>query len=90
MLLLGELPIVAAVGFVALDRPGILAQEIGHRGSIELFPVQPPFAARRRKPIGHQHEQCLVRSRAFAARPQPNGAERWSSYGDLQFEGAVS
>ena len=74
-LLVLEQPVVTAIELVDLGQAEICAQEIGKRGALEPFPVQPPLAQRRQQPIGDQHQQHLVPARALAAGRQPFGPE---------------
>ena len=53
----------------------VRAQQIGQRAVAEPFAMQPPLAARRDQPIGHQHEQHLIPARALAAGRQAIGPE---------------
>ena len=70
-LLVRQQKIMAGVKLVALGKTEILAQKIGKRTLAKPFAMQPPFAARREQPIGHQHEQHQIPARALAIDAEP-------------------
>src|SRR5688500_4938378 len=59
---------MAAIERADLRKPPVRTKQIGQRAPVEPLAMQPPLAAWRQQPVGHQHEQHLVPGRALAAR----------------------
>ena len=74
-LLVRQEKIVTGVKLVAFGKTKILTQKIGERAPAVPFAMQPPFAARRKQSIGHQHEQHQVKARALAVDGKPRFPE---------------
>jgi hypothetical protein len=72
-LLMRQEKIVAEVKLMALGEREILPEKIGERALAVPFPMKPPFAARRKQPIGGHHEQHQIKARALAVGREPFG-----------------
>src|SRR6516225_12316664 len=66
----GALTVPPSCELVDFRQPGIFAKQVGQRAALKPLTMQAPFAARRQKTVGDQHEQHLIPMRPFAAHSQ--------------------
>ena len=74
-LLVGEEKVMAGIELVGLGEAEVTAEQIGQRALAEPLAMQEPLAAGRNQPVGDQHEQDLLPTRALAAGRQARGEE---------------
>jgi len=58
-------PVVTTVARMDVGKRRIGAKQIAERAPLKPVPMQTPLATRGQEPIGHQHKQHLIPTRAF-------------------------